>query len=82
MEGETDPPEDPGHTPPGEPEVETGMTALHLMVMEGTVVMERTVVTERTVDMGMARRAMTMGATTKTETVPGTMGMKSLNTVA
>ena len=52
------------------------------VVTERTVVMERTVVTGRTVMMGMARRAMAMGTTTKMETVTMTMGMKSLNTAA
>ena len=60
---------------------ETGMTALHLMVMERTVVMEKTVVTERAVGVRMAQKAMTMGATIKAEMITGTMEMKNPNTV-
>ena len=60
---------------------ETGMTALHPMVMERTVVMERRVVTERAVGVRMAQKAMTMGVTIKAETIMGTMEMKNPNTV-
>ena len=101
--GRATPPTTPGHGSPREGETgppktrdmplqvsqkeETGMTALHLMVMERTVVMGRTVVMERTVVMGravgvrMAQKAMTMVATIKTGTITGTMEMKNPNTV-
>ena len=49
--------------------------------MERMVVIERTVVTERAVGVRMAQKAMTMGATIKTETIKGTMEMKNPNTV-
>ena len=63
-------------------EAETGMTALPLVVTEGTMVMERTVVTEGTVVMGTVQRAVAVGATAKIETAMMMMGMKSPNTVA
>ena len=63
-------------------EAEMGMTALPLMVMEGTMVMERTVVTEGTVVMGTAQRAVAVGTTAKTETKTMMMRKKSPNTVA
>ena len=51
------------------------------VVTERMVVIERTVVTERAVGVRMAQKAMTMGATIKTETITETMEMKNPNTV-
>ena len=60
---------------------ETGMAALHLMVMERKVVTERTVVTEKVVGVRMAQKAMTMGATIKAGTIAVMVEMKNPNTV-
>ena len=51
------------------------------VVTERTVAIERTVVTERAVGVRMARKAMTIDATIKTETIMVMMEMKNLNTV-
>ena len=58
------------------------MTALPLVVTEGTMVMEGTVVMERTVVMGTVQRAVAVGATAKIETTTLMMRKKSPDTVA